>query len=298
MCRRTCWGALALVLLGALSASAQEADSSESEAQIKAAIKAYEEAFNAKDAKALAMLWSEEGVYISPMTGESISGRAALEADFAAQFEASKDTKLVVASESIQFVSPNVAVEKGTARILEADQPLSNARYSAVYIKSGGQWLLDRVTEEVVIEPPSHYEQLKELEWMVGTWVDQDESLTITTECKWTRNNNFLMRAFQVAVEGRSELSGIQLIGWDPAKKQIRSWVFDSDGGFGQGVWEKKGDRWYVKTSATLADGRTGSSVSVFRPITEDEFGWQRVNVVVGGQILPNIDEVIITRAE
>ena len=28
-----------------------------------------------------------------------------------------------------------------------------------------------------------------------------------------------------------------QRIGWDPAAKQIRSWEFDSEGGFGEGTW-------------------------------------------------------------
>lgn len=43
--------------------------------------------------------------------------------------------------------------------------------YSAAYVKSEGKWLLDRVTEEDGITLPSHYEQLKELEWMVDNWV-------------------------------------------------------------------------------------------------------------------------------
>ena len=48
-----------------------------------------------------------------------------------------------------------------------------------------------------------------------------------------------------------------RFIGWDPATEQIRSRVFDSDGGFGQGTWKKKGNRWYIQQSGVLPDGRS-----------------------------------------
>jgi hypothetical protein len=88
----------------------------------------------------------------------------------------------------------------------------------------------------------------------------------------------------------------MQFVGWDPALKQIRSWVFDSDGGFGEGIWEKRGDRWIVKSKATLPDGRQGSFTSVLRPLDENSFAWQKLTRIVDGEILPNIDEVVIVR--
>ena len=39
----------------------------------------------------------------------------------------------------------------------------------------------------------------------------------------------------------------MQVIGWDPAAKQVRSWVFDSGGGIGEGIWTKQGDKWIKK---------------------------------------------------
>ena len=57
-----------------------------------------------------------------------------------------------------------------------------------MHVKRDGQWLIDRVSEvEVSPPPPSNYEHLKELEWMVGKWVDQDEEATVHTECDWTK---------------------------------------------------------------------------------------------------------------
>ncbi|MCG8585367.1 MAG: DUF4440 domain-containing protein, partial [Pirellulales bacterium] len=83
---------------------------------------------------------------------------------------------------------------------------------------------------------------------------------------------------------------------WDPAKKQIRSWVFDSDGGFAEGVWSKKDKRWAIQTKATLPDGKTASSTTILEPIDENAFSWQKVGRVIDGEILPNLEAVTIVR--
>ena len=44
--------------------------------------------------------------------------------------------------------------------------------------------------------------------------------------------SEFITRSFTVAAEGHINISGMQIIGWDPVAKAIRSWTFDSDGGF------------------------------------------------------------------
>ena len=285
---------LAAAAMGAVAASAE--DGATDKAAVEKAIQSYVAAFNARAAKALAAHWSPEGVYISRLSGESVTGREALEKDFAALFDEVKEARLEVATESIDFVSPNVAIEQGSATVLRPDEAPAESDYSVVYVKRDGTWLIDRVSEEEKVEPPSQYEHLKDLEWMIGQWVDQSEDVVIKTDCQWTRNRNFIVRAFTVSTEDQIDMSGMQLVGWDPARKQIRSWVFDSDGGFAEGVWKKTGDRWIVQSTATLPDGRKGSSTSIFRSLDPNRFGWQRVNRLVDGELLPNIDEVVIVR--
>jgi hypothetical protein len=194
-----------------------------------------------------------------------------------------------------------VALEKGTATVVQPKSKPETSTYSVIYIKREGKWLIDRVTEEQEVADNSNYEKLKDLEWMVGTWVDSDENLVITTECKWIGNNNYLLRAFKASSEDSedsedSEVSGMQFIGWDANKKQIRSWVFDSNGGYAEGTWTKKNDRWVVKTKATLTSGEIATSTSILKPVDDDSFTWQKVNRLVDGEILPNIDEVLIVR--
>ena len=265
-------------------------------AMIEKSVASYVAAFNAQDAKALSAHWSPEGVYISRLSGSRVTGREALVAEFTALFEEVKDMRLEVATESIDFVSPNVAIEQGSATVVRPKESPTMSTYSVVYVRRDGKWLIDRVSEKEVVEPPSHYEQLKCLEWMIGSWVDQDGEGTVATECHWARNNNFIIRSFNISIDGALDMAGMQVIGWDPARKQIRSWVFDSDGGFNEGVWQQQKQNWIVRCKATLPDGRVANSDSIMKPLDEDRFTWQQVNRFVDGEMLPNLEEVVIER--
>jgi uncharacterized protein (TIGR02246 family) len=274
----------------------QPAKPSAAEAEIRKADAAYVEAYNKHDAKALADAWSPEAVYLNRISGEEVVGRAAIAEEFAGLFKDRPEVTLDLSVESIQFLSPNVAVEQGTAKMLLPKAAPEEIDYSAVYVKRDGRWLLDRVTDRAKEETPSHYEQLKALEWMVGRWVDKDDSVTIETECSWTKNRNFLTRSFTVEAEGRIDMSGMQFVGWDPATKTIRSWTFDSDGGFAEATWTRKGDRWFISNKGVLADGRRASMVNVIKPVDENTFTWQTIERTAGGELLPNINEVVIVR--
>src|SRR3954467_333337 len=180
------------------------ADQANDEKAIRKADDAYVEAYNQQDAKAIASMWSPEAVYVDPETRKESVGRDEIEKEFADTFKNLKDAKLEVNAESIKFLSPNVAVETGTARIVRPKAKPDESAYSALFVKRDGKWLLDRVTEEQPpappTPPPSNYEHLKELEWMVGSWVDRDdnEGVVIQTDCEWAKNKNFMTRSFAV----------------------------------------------------------------------------------------------------
>jgi uncharacterized protein (TIGR02246 family) len=266
------------------------------EAAIRKTVEVYVAAFNRGDAKALAAMWSPEAVYTNPLSGEQVVGRAEIEKQFTTIFAKAKGAKLESKTNDVKFVSPNVAVEQGTAKVIRQDQEPEDSEYTAVYVKRDGQWLLDRVTEEDVPVVTSNYEKLKELEWMIGTWVDKDGQNRIETTCQWTKNQNYITRSFTMSIRDRIEMAGMQIVGWDPAAKQIRSWVFDSDGGFGEGTWKKKDKRWYIQSKGTLPDGRKSSSVNIITYVDDNTSTWQSVNREVSGELLPNVDEVVVVR--
>lgn len=266
------------------------------EAEIRKAVTDYVAAFNKRDAKALSEMWSPEAVYINRMTGEEVVGRKAIAEQFTAIFKERPEIKLEANTESVRFLSPNVGVEQGSATIVAAKDEPEQFNYTAVYMKREGKWLLDRVTDQAPEVAPSRYEQLKELEWMVGKWVDASDDATVVTECDWTKNQTFLRRSFAVTVGNDIDLSGIQIIGWDPAAKQIRSWTFDSEGGFAEATWSHKKDRWYVHNKGVLNGGETATAVNIIKPVDNDSFTWQTTERTVDGELLPNVDEVLIVR--
>lgn len=273
-----------------------QADQTVEQTAIRNAVASYVQAFNAKDAAALAAHWSPDAIYTNPVSGEQVVGRAAIEQQFAAIFADEAAPKLVATTDSVQFISPGVAIEHGTATVTRPEQTPEESRYTAVYVKRDGEWLLDRVSEEDTPVVLSNYEHLQELEWMIGTWVDGDDQSVIETTCQWTKNRNFITRMYALRVGDRIEVSGMQIVGWDPAAQQIRSWVFDSDGGFGQGVWRRKDKTWYIQMSGTAPDGSNASSVNVITYVDDNTFTWQALNRQAGGELLPNVDEVVVVR--
>jgi len=288
---------VALVAFGLTSAfGADENPQAADEAAIRQAVEAYVAAFNQKDAPALAALWSPEAVYTNPVSGEQVVGREAIEEQFAAIFADEEPVQLKASTQDVKFVSPNVAVEQGTAAIMRPDQEPEETEYTAVYVKREGKWLLDRVTEEDVPVIVSNYEHLKPLEWMIGTWVDQDDQAVVETTCQWTKNRNYITRSFTLSVRDRLEIAGMQIVGWDPAAKQIRSWVFDSDGGFGEGVWTQKDKAWHIAATGTAQDGSRSSALNIITFIDDNTFTWQSINRQAGGELLPNVDEVVVVR--
>jgi uncharacterized protein (TIGR02246 family) len=274
------------------------ADRAADKAAIEKAVESYTAAFNAGDADALAAHWSPEAVYVNPLTGGQVEGSEAIAKEFEAILAELKETKLAVDVESIRFISPGVAVENGVAKLISADGQPQESTYTAIHVKRDGKWFLDRVTEEDIPIVLSHHEQLKELEWLIGSWVDGDDQARIQTTCQWTRNKNFITRSFTVSIQDRIDMAGMQIIGWDPAAKQIRSWVFDSDGGFAEGRWTKKDDRWSITTTGATPDGLKSTSVNVITYVDDNQFKWQSVSRMVGGELLPNIDEVVVVRAQ
>jgi hypothetical protein len=137
---------------------------------------------------------------------------------------------------------------------------------------------------------------LDDLAWLVGEWVDEADDATVHTSWQWAKNERFLVGNFAVSVGGQVDMEGTQVIGWDAASRQLRSWVFDSEGGIGSGVWKHSGDTWVVETSSTLRDGTQGTAFNYYRPIDEQAFEWRSDNRVLDGEQLPDISQITVHR--
>ncbi len=285
---------LLLVLIFAGLVVAQEDRHEADRTAIIGAVSKYVTAFNGADAAAVANHWTPSGVF-QMADGREVAGREAIQKVFVDYFAREKDVKLSVETTSIRFLAPSVAVETGRARVSSGEDE-SLTSYRAVYVKQGDQWLMDMVSEVEEYLPTSHYEQLQPLEWLIGTWVDEDDQNSIETKCEWTENRNFITRSFTVFIEGVADLSGTQVIGWDPSTNTIRSWVFDSQGTFGSATWKQDGDRWIVRTSQVLGGGEKATSINVLTRTGDDEFTWQSTAREVDGELFPDMGPYTVVR--
>jgi uncharacterized protein (TIGR02246 family) len=256
----------------------------------------FRRAYSAGDAKAIASLYTDDAELIEE-NGERFQGRNTIQDLYSSLFQDRKGATIEIGVESIRFLGPDVAKEEGQTRVTLASttEAASVRRYTVLYVKQGGKWLYSSVREE--LEPGlTHSERLKELEWLVGDWVDESSDSVIHANCRWSADKNFLLRDFTIQTEGKSVMTVTQRIGWDPLSKQIKSWVFDSEGGYGDGLWTRNGDQWMIKSTGVLPDGRIATATNLLTRVGANTARWSSTERTVGGHHAPDHFENMMVR--
>lgn len=287
--------ALAVLPCAAPAAPKSAADSAE--AAIRAAADAFVAAFDRGDAQAIAALWTADGT-TADQHGVVFRGRKAIEAEYAGFFKRYPGAKMEIAVESVDFPTPDTAVEDGTTRVtVPQPVPPRAGRYTALHVRQGGKWFLAAVRESDV-ELPSSVSRLAGLGWLIGQWQAKREDTTVQTRFQWIANKSFIRRDSSVHRGGVEVSSGSQIIGWDPTSGQIASWSFDSSGGHGSARWTPSPEGWRIESQGVLADGTpTSSHEALVRVAGEDNvFGWRSFDRKAGQADLPDIGEIVLDR--
>jgi len=291
---------LATIILGALCLSCAKHTTdtnSPDTVAIKQRSESYASYFNSHDAEKLSQLWTEDGKYNNFTTRETIVGKEAIGQYFKDLFAQDTSAKLKLTIDSVNYRAPQNMIEKGFAEFTSNGKKEKFA-FKADYVNENNTWLLKKVSQIFVGTAPSHYEQLKELNWLSGKWMDEDtgNDMDVETTYKWEMNKNFLVQYFSKKILGQKEIKGQQIIGWDPSQNQIRSWIFDSDGGYGESIWYKDGDSWYSTMKYTLENGKKASSTNVYTKIDDNTYNYSLESRDVDGRLLPNIGPFKIVR--
>jgi uncharacterized protein (TIGR02246 family) len=267
---------------------------------IRAAADAFSKAYNAHDPKAIAALFSADGEIVDE-TGDAKQGRAEIEVVFTAVFEEYPEATMSVDIGAIRFLGANLAEEDGKVHVIHTpgDAPEQN-RYTVLHLKQDGKWLMASA-RDLSDNEEDPAEQLKPLEWLIGDWVDESPDSLIKTTYVWTDNQAYILSEFRIQVAGREVMTGSQRIGWDPLAKVIRSWVFDSEGGFAEGVYSQDGDspdgdRWLVRLTGVTRDGEPASATNVLTSLGKDRMSWQSRDRSIGGKTTPDTDVYIVVR--
>jgi uncharacterized protein (TIGR02246 family) len=266
------------------------------EKAMKTLLETFTKAFNAGDARGAAATYSESAIVVDEH-GQRTEGRPAIFAQYAASFAEHPGTKITIQVDALRFLGPETAIEVGRSTITPPSSvgPAETTRFTAVYVKQENQWLQSAVRDEVARDVSPH-EHLKELEWLVGDWVNESQDAVVLTTCKWASGGNFIDREFTVKTKGQPVLSGTQRIGWDPLKRQFKTWIFDTEGGHGEGYFTRDGDRWMVKVEGVRQDGLAATATNIITRMGNDRFGWQSVDRTLGGSSVPGVDEFVVVR--
>lgn len=292
---------LSVLLLCAVSAQAAEKQKSDTESyttEIRKSATAFCDAFNRADSKAIASTWTADGTLLDDQ-GKRFKGRKAIEAEYAEMFKKNPGLTMAVDVQAIEFATPTTAIEDGVAQVSnKSGNAVSASRYTAIHVLQDGKWLTASV-REARLDVPTNYPQLQSLEWLIGSWESKSTDATVNATFRWIADRSFLQRDYCVRRDGMVIASGVQIIGWDPATRRVRSWSFNSSGGFATGLWTATRDGWRIDCAGLMSDGTpTSSQDFVIRVPGEDNVvGWRSTRRKTGAATLPDAPETVLQRS-
>jgi uncharacterized protein (TIGR02246 family) len=251
--------------------------------------------FDAGDATATAATYTETAVVVDE-EGARVEGRAAIREQYAAFFKDKPGSKIAIEVGSLKFLGSETALEEGRATIRAAGAGSPEVtRFTTVYVKQGGKWLQAAVRDEPAHDLNPH-DHLKALEWMLGEWVNESDDAMVFATCEWAKGGNFIDREFTMKVDGKPLLTGTQRIGWDPVKQQFKTWIFESDGGHGEGYLMHNGAQWVIKIEGIGRNGKHASATNIVTRLGKDRMSWQSAERTLGGAAIPGVDEFVVVR--
>jgi uncharacterized protein (TIGR02246 family) len=287
----------AVLGLGGLALVLDKARAAEQESAIQAAVNAYTAAFNQRDVDGLLAYFADDADYLD-QGGKQHKGKADLAKFFKQSLADLKDQKLKTSITSLRFLRPDVAIADGKAEFTAPDGTSDSGRFTAVWTKAGGKWLLSSVHDlpESPAAPEDRNAQLQQLAWLVGDWTHEDPTFSVQVSGRWTLNKRFLLVEYMAKGKENDDLTVIQYFGWDPVAGVIRAWFFDSEGGYGGGDWVRDGNTWSANWNGVLSGGRVASSVSSLKHVDDKSFIFRSVDREIDGLPIDDIEAKFVRK--
>lgn len=276
----------------AVGQGADPKSSSTADADIRKANSDYADAMMAADLDKIMSYWASDADYVDE-AGAVTKGSEKIAALFKKVLPDLKGTKVAVRVHSLKFLRPEICLEDGTVERTMATGIKDSNRFAIVWTKTGDKWLITSVRDlpsEINDLPSVAAAQLKDLEWLVGEWADDSPKVEVALQVKWATNKAFLLMDYVIKREGADPLEVSVRVGWDGHNNRIRSWIFDSTGGFAEGYWRKDGKRWQIGTSGILPDGGVGGSTNIYEFVDANTFVWKATDRDVDGQPLSDAE--------
>ncbi len=284
--------ALAIAPSGVCGAQPNSAELKE----IRAAAAAYVKALEAGDTQALAAAWTADGDYVDA-SGRAFKARDLIVTQFR-EGAGGRGRAPRVTVDRVRPIAPEVAVEDGhIVHAAPSGEPARRSRYTAVWVKQEGGWRLDSLRESL-LQSPQRNPRLDDLAWLLGEFAGlAADGTQVVLSGTISRDGNYLLREFIVTGPDHNVRSFSQRIGWDPLSGGLKSWTFDSDGGYSEGVWKRQGDSWIVNTSGVSPDGKRSSATTIHSQINDKGFVFDSVGATVDGKLCPDAKVKLLRQA-
>ncbi|MFO0896750.1 MAG: SgcJ/EcaC family oxidoreductase [Pirellulales bacterium] len=287
---------LAVALLTLLAgASVTPGAWAQEEAAVRKAAEQLAVAFDAGKTDEIVAMFVPQGEVIDE-EGTVYQGAKEIKALLEAFFARFPGAKLSVNIESIRLLGP-IAIEEGTRTITTKDGATkSQFRFLAVRVKTDAGWKLASIRDFADDPAPTAHERLQDVAWLVGDWVNEGADGKVAITYRWSEDKNFLLGEFQFNPGEGAARKSSQRIGWDPAAGKLRSWLFDSDGGFAEGVWTIVDDGVVIKSASVNPDGTTASATVSIVPADKNRFTMAGTERIVGSDREPDFEITVVRR--
>ena len=289
------------VQAGAAAAPAQAvpADQAASAAAVAERLAGFVKAFNDRNATALADYLTEDATLIAS-DGVVTRGKPALGELFTAGFAQPTNYTLASTIEGTRFLTPDVAQLEGVSKLTAPNEPSVVNNFVSLVTRTNTVWRIAEIRDlPAAPEVVAPADRLAELEWMVGDWVSEsaEANTKTTSSMRWGDNKAFLVRQASEQVGQEKPHTSLMIVGWDPQSSQIKSWLFDSEGTVGEGLWARAADnQWVIRAQGAHIDGTSGSATQVITLENPNAARTSTVDRMSGGVIGPDKDEILMVR--
>lgn len=267
------------------------------DSDIRAALISLEDAFASKNLEKAIGQFAENAIFVD-QAGEQTAGRLALQARLEPLFKQSSAIPLMgFQPESIRFPAPGVASVVGIVSRKQGTISLPTTRFTMLMVRQNDAWRISDITE-TAIQSSRAEDRLADLDWLIGEWRVDKKDVAAQMKVEWAPGRKFILAKTTITKPDKSEQVDTQVIGWDPRNNRIISWHFDSNGGYGTGVWSANAEqnKWNVDVSGTGADGSLTTATNVFTFKKSGEFSWQSVNRSLDDAPVPDTEALMVQR--
>jgi uncharacterized protein (TIGR02246 family) len=253
-------------------------------------------AFNSGDAQAAAAMFLPNGELIDE-TGRLYQGQEEIQALMAGLFEQYPGVQVTLNTESVRPFGPAI-IEEGTRTLTTAGEDSTSARfrYIDLWVQSESGLLLASHREFAEDPTPTPNDHLQSIAWLEGSWVNQGADGSVAIQFKWSESKNFMLGEFTMTDTSGAVRKSTQRIGWDPQAGHIRSWLFDADGGFSEGVWSVVDNGIIIKSTSVNPDGTDASATLTMTRTDEDQFLFAGSDRIIADESAPDF-ELTVTRS-